>query len=121
MDKKLIPIGVEDFASIRVDNNYYVDKTQMIYDLVHDTKNAVTLFTRPRRFGKTLMMSMLDCFFNIQRKDGNELFDGLDIMKYPDFCKENMNQYPVIFISLKEQASTVRCCPDWKQEIIHRP
>ena len=102
MNKKLIPIGVEDFASIRIDNNYYVDKTQMIYDLVHDTKNAVTLFTRPRRFGKTLMMSMLDCFFNIQRKDGNELFDGLDIMKYPDFCKENMNQYPVIFISLKD-------------------
>lgn len=102
MDKKLIPIGVEDFASIRIDNNYYVDKTQMIYDLVHDTKNAVTLFTRPRRFGKTLMMSMLDCFFNIQRRDGNELFDGLDIMKYPDFCKENMNQYPVIFISLKD-------------------
>lgn len=102
MEKKLIPVGVEDFAAIRAKSSYYVDKTQMIYDLVHTRDNAVTLFTRPRRFGKTLMMSMLDCFFNIQRRDGNELFDGLDIMKYPDFCKENMNQYPVIFISLKD-------------------
>lgn len=102
MDKKRIPIGVEDFAAIRSKNSYYVDKTQMIYELVHDTDNAVTLYTRPRRFGKTLMMSMLDCFFNIQRNDGDSLFDGLDIMKYPDFCKENMNQYPVIFLSLKD-------------------
>ena len=102
MDKRLIPIGVEDFAAIRIKNSYYVDKTQLIYDLVHDTDNAVTLFTRPRRFGKTLMMNMFDCFFNIQRKDGDTLFDGLDIMKYPDFCKENMNQYPVIFLSMKD-------------------
>lgn len=100
--RKLIPVGVEDFAAIRAKNSYYVDKTHMIYELVNDTDNAVTLFTRPRRFGKTLIMSMLDCFFNVQRKNGNELFDGLDIMKYPDFCRENMNQYPVIFISLKD-------------------
>lgn len=102
MEKKLIPIGVEDFAAIHAKNGYYVDKTQMIYELVNEMNNAVTLLTRPRRFGKTLMMSMMDCFFNIERKDGKELFNGLDIMKYPVFCKENMNQYPVIFISLKD-------------------
>lgn len=95
-------MGVEDFAAIRAKDSYYVDKTHMIYELVHNTYNAVTLFTRPRRFGKTLMMSMLDCFFNIERNDGNELFKDLDIIQYSDFCKENMNQYPVIFISLKD-------------------
>jgi len=100
--KRKIPIGVEDFAAIRENNSYYVDKTQMIYELVHNTNNAVTLFTRPRRFGKTLTMSMLDCFFNIERSDGNELFQDLYIMQHPDFCKENMNHYPVIFISLKD-------------------
>ena len=102
MKKRKIPVGVEDFAAIRENNSYYVDKTQMIYELVHNTNNAVTLFTRPRRFGKTLTMSMLDCFFNIERSDGNELFQGLYIMQHPDLCKENMNHYPVIFISLKD-------------------
>ena len=102
MKKRKIPVGVEDFAAIRENNSYYVDKTQMIYELVHNTNNAVTLFTRPRRFGKTLTMSMLDCFFNIERSDGNELFQDLYIMQHPDLCKENMNHYPVIFISLKD-------------------
>ena len=102
MEKRRIPVGVEDFASIRAKNSYYVDKTKMIYELVNNTDTAVTLFTRPRRFGKTLMMSMLDCFFNIERNDGNELFKDLDITQYPDFCKENMNQYPVIFLTLKD-------------------
>ena len=80
MKKRKIPVGVEDFAAIRENNSYYVDKTQMIYELVHNTNNAVTLFTRPRRFGKTLTMSMLDCFFNIERSDGDELFQDLYIM-----------------------------------------
>lgn len=102
MERKNIPIGVEDFAMIRMDHDYYIDKTDLIYELVHNTKNAVTLFTRPRRFGKTLTMSMMDCFFSNQRHDGETLFAGLDIMKYPEFCKEYMNQYPVIFISLKD-------------------
>lgn len=102
MERKNIPIGVEVFATIRMDHDYYIDKTDLIYELVHNTKNAVTLFTRPRRFGKTLTMSMMDCFFSNQRNDGETLFAGLNIMKYPEFCKEYMNQYPVIFISLKD-------------------
>ena len=102
MERKNIPIGVEDFATILMDHDYYIDKTDLIYELVHNTKNAVMLFTRPRRFGKTLTMSMMDCFFSNQRNDGETLFAGLNIMKYPEFCKEYMNQYPVIFISLKD-------------------
>jgi len=100
--KKTIPVGVENFAMIREKDSYYVDKTELIYELVHDTDNAVTLFTRPRRFGKTLTMSMLDTFFNIHRRDGEKLFEGLDISKHSEFCREYMNQYPVIFLSLKD-------------------
>ena len=80
---------------------YYVDKTELIYELVHDTNNKVTLFTRPRRFGKTLMMSMMENFFSI-RKDSKSLFDNLDISKHKTFCKEWMNQYPVLFVSFKD-------------------
>jgi hypothetical protein len=72
-----------------------------MYELVHDTNNKVTLFTRPRRFGKTLMMSMMENFFSI-RKDSKSLFDNLDISKHKTFCKEWMNQYPVLFISFKD-------------------
>lgn len=100
--RKNIPIGVEDFAAIRIRDSYYIDKTNLLYELIQKTDNAVTLFTRPRRFGKTLTMSMMDCFFSNQRSDGETLFAGLNIMKYPEFCKEYMNQYPVIFISLKD-------------------
>ncbi|MBR6835696.1 MAG: AAA family ATPase, partial [Oscillospiraceae bacterium] len=102
MSKKTIPLGVEDFAMIRSRDSYYVDKTELIYELFHDTDKAVTQFTRPRRFGKTLTMSMLDTFFNIQRSDGEKLFEGLDISKHSEFCREYMNQYPVIFLSLKD-------------------
>ncbi len=119
MEKRKIPVGVEDFAAICENNSYYVDKTQMIYELVHNTNNAVTLFTRPRRFGKTLTMSMLDCFFNIERNDGNELFKDLYIMQHSDFCKENMNQYPVIFISLKDvEGETFKVAYDKLKDII---
>ena len=62
-----IPVGKENFEEIRREHSYYVDKTNLIYDLVNGTDNKVTLFTRPRRFGKTLMMSMLESFFSIQK------------------------------------------------------
>ena len=62
-----IPVGKEDFDEIRKDQSYYVDKTELIYDLLEKYDNKVTLFTRPRRFGKTLMMSMLESFFSIQK------------------------------------------------------
>ena len=100
MDFK-VGVGKSDFAELRESNNYYVDKTELIYELVHDTDNKVTLFTRPRRFGKTLMMSMLENFFTI-RKNSASLFEGLSITEHRNFCKEWMNQYPVLFISFKD-------------------
>ena len=100
MDVK-VGVGETDFADLRKENLYYVDKTEIIYELVHDTNNKVTLFTRPRRFGKTLMMSMMENFFSI-RKDSKDMFEGLAITNHEDFCREWMNQYPVLFISFKD-------------------
>ena len=96
-----IAVGGEFFDRLREDHCYYVDKTELIYDLVHGTNNSVTLFTRPRRFGKTLTMSMIENFFDI-RRDSKALFDGLNIMKHEEFCTEWMNQYPVLLITLKD-------------------
>ena len=96
-----VSVGEADFAALRKENAYYVDKTEIMYELVHDTKNKVTLFTRPRRFGKTLMMSMMENFFSI-RKDSKSIFEGLAITGHKDFCKEWMNQYPVLFVSFKD-------------------
>ncbi len=96
-----IPVGLEDFDEIRRNHNYYVDKTDFIYDLMEKTVNKVSLFTRPRRFGKTLMMSMMESFFSIQKGDSRDVFDGLNIMKHEAFCREWMNQYPVLFLTLK--------------------
>ena len=96
-----VSVGEADFAALRKEKAYYVDKTELIYELVNDTKNKVTLFTRPRRFGKTLMMSMMENFFSI-RKDSKALFDDLNIARHTSFCKEWMNQYPVLFVSFKD-------------------
>ena len=96
-----ISIGEANFAALREENAYYVDKTEIMYELVHDTRNKATLFTRPRRFGKTLMMSMMENFFSI-RKDSRGYFENLAIAKYEAFCKEWMNQYPVLFVSFKD-------------------
>ena len=100
MDFK-VGVGKSDFEELRQSGNYYVDKTELIYELVNDTDNKVTLFTRPRRFGKTLMMSMIENFFSI-RKDSKSIFEGLAITEHSDFCKEWMNQYPVLFVSFKD-------------------
>ena len=99
-----IGVGAEFFDRLREDKCYYVDKTELLYELVHDVDNAVTLFTRPRRFGKTLTMRMMESFFDIQR-DSRAVFDGLAIMKHEAFCTEWMNQYPVLFITLKDAES----------------
>ena len=96
-----IPVGKDDFKKIRINHSYYVDKSELIYELVDGTDNEVTLFTRPRRFGKTLMMSMMENFFSIQKGDSRDLFAGLNIMKHEAFCAEWMNQYPVLFLTLK--------------------
>ena len=98
MNTKL-PIGIEDFEKIRKENFYYVDKTNLINDILHNW-GEVNLFTRPRRFGKTLNMSMLKNFFEIGTD--KSIFDGLAISKEKELCEQHMGKYPVVFISLKE-------------------
>ncbi|MDE5700260.1 MAG: ATP-binding protein [Lachnospiraceae bacterium] len=96
-----VGVGESNFADLRESDKYYVDKTAIVYELVEETENKVTLFTRPRRFGKTLMMSMMSNFFSI-RKDSREIFEGLKITEYKEFCEKWMNQYPVLFLSFKD-------------------
>lgn len=96
-----VGVGKSDFEEIRKSDNYYVDKTDIMYELVEETDHKVTLFTRPRRFGKTLTMSMMLNFFSI-RKDSRSIFEGLKITEHKEFCEKWMNQYPVLFISLKD-------------------
>ncbi len=96
-----VGVGRSNFAALRRAGNYYVDKTELMYELVEETDNEVTLFTRPRRFGKTLMVSMMENFFDI-RKDSRKLFEGLQITRHRTFCENWLNQYPVLFISLKD-------------------
>ena len=95
-----IPVGVSDFSEIRKNNYYYVDKSALISQLLKNTATNVTLITRPRRFGKTLGMSMLANFFDI-RKDSKALFEGLEIANDSSLCSEWMNQCPTLFVSFK--------------------
>lgn len=95
-----LPVGIDSFEKIRLDECYYVDKSNIISRLL-EKGNEITLFTRPRRFGKTLMMSMLEHFFDIT-KNSNELFKGLNISGNADLCRKWMNQYPVLFLTLKD-------------------
>ena len=101
MKRLNIPVGVSNFEEIRKTGSYYVDKTGLIEELLKTFSTQVTLVTRPRRFGKTLGMSMLASFFDA-RKDSSELFEGLKIAENNKICREWMNQYPVIFLSLKD-------------------
>ena len=96
---KSIPFGIEDFKELRENDGYFVDKTVLIEDIVTDKTTKVFLFTRPRRFGKSLNMSMLDAFFNLKYK-GNTWFDGLKVSD-SERCSSEKNRYPVISISLK--------------------
>lgn len=96
-----IPVGISDFKEIRKNGYYYVDKTFLIKELLKTTATKVTLITRPRRFGKTMAMSMLATYFDI-RENSQDLFDGLEISKETDLYKEWMNQWPVVFLSLKD-------------------
>ena len=95
---KKIPVGIENFQDMRKFNFYYIDKTNLIEQLL-DNWSKVTLFTRPCRFGKTLNMSMLRSFFELGTD--KSLFDGLYISKNKELCEEHMGKYPVIFFSLK--------------------
>lgn len=98
---KLLPTGIENFKTMIDKSAYYVDKTNFIEDVLSE---QVVLYTRPRRFGKTLNMSMLYYFFSIKEKENAYLFDGLNILKNKDALKVQ-NKYPTIFISLKEMKS----------------
>lgn len=98
---KLLPTGIENFKTMIDKSAYYVDKTKFIEDVLSE---QVVLYTRPRRFGKTLNMSMLYYFFSIKEKENAYLFDGLNISKNKDALKVQ-NKYPTIFISLKEMKS----------------
>ena len=98
MERKKLPVGIENFEEFSAENFYYVDKTMFIAELIQNW-GKVNLFTRPRRFGKSLNMSMLKCFFEI---GGDQtLFDGLKITEEKSLCEEYMGQFPVISISLK--------------------
>ena len=95
-----IPVGISDFAKIRKYHYYYVDKTGLIADLLEKETAEVTLITRPRRFGKTMGMSMLANFFDI-RRDSQAMFEGLEIAQNTALCREWMNQWPMLFLSFK--------------------
>ena len=96
--RKKLPIGIDGFEKIRTNDFYYVDKTLFIKELLQNW-GEVNLFTRPRRFGKSLNMSMLKCFFEIGSDPA--LFDGLKIMQETELCEKYMGKFPVISISLK--------------------
>ncbi len=99
MEMKKLPIGIEFFENFKRDNYYYIDKTAFIRDLIN-TRGSVNLFTRPRRFGKSLNMDMLKTFFEIGTDPS--LFEGLEISKENELCVQYMGMYPVVSISLKD-------------------
>ena len=98
MTMKKLPVGIDSFEKLRKEDFYYVDKTGLIADLMANW-GEVNLFTRPRRFGKTLNMSMLKCFFEIG--SDKSIFDGLTISREKTLCETYMGKYPVVFVSLK--------------------
>lgn len=99
--RKRIPIGIENFEEIRQGEFYYIDKTVWIKELLQNP-GKVNLFTRPRRFGKTLYMSMLRCFFECGKDNRKRLFDGLAISKNQELCASYMGKFPVIAVSFKD-------------------
>ena len=100
-NKLYIPVGISDFKKIRENDYYYIDKSGLIKELLKRESAEVTLIIRPRRFGKTMGMSMLAHFFDI-RSDNRRLFDGLEITRDEVLCGAWMNQYPVVFLTLKD-------------------
>lgn len=116
--KKMIPVGIEDFKAIRTEDYYYIDKTMLIQDLLQ-SRGYVNLFTRPRRFGKSLNMSMLRYFFEIGTDP--TLFDGLAISSETALCEKYLGQFPVVSISLKDvDGLTFEAARDEAARIISR-
>lgn len=117
-EMRMLPIGVDSFEKIRKNHYYYVDKTKLIEQIIHNF-SEVTLFTRPRRFGKTLNMSMLKCFLEIGADPS--LFDGLYISSNRELCEKYMGKYPVIFLSLKSiEGSDYTSAKDEFVELVSR-
>lgn len=108
-NRKTLKIGRSDFGLIVRNGHYFIDKTMLIYDF-YNNANDIILFPRPKRFGKTLNLSMIEHFFDIQKTDSKVLFSEFEIVKQKEFCKEHQNKYPVINISLKNVKET-----DWKK------
>lgn len=102
-EKEKLPMGIEDFEEMRTMGYYYIDKTGLIRTLLENF-GKVNLFTRPRRFGKTLNMSMLKYFFEMGTN--RALFQGLEIAKEKELCQEHMGKFPVLAISLKNAEGT---------------
>lgn len=98
MQKKILPLGIENFEKMIQEDYYYIDKTGLITELLKN-QSEVTLFTRPRRFGKSLNMSMLKSFFSVH--SNKRLFDGLQVAQEKELCEKYMGKFPVILISLK--------------------
>ena len=96
-----IRASYDSFRELREDQAYYIDKTEVLQDYLVESFEKAMLFARPRRFGKTVTMTMIRDFLDI-RQDSREIFEGLQIMQHPDTVRDFMNQYPVVFISLKE-------------------
>ena len=117
--KKAVPVGIEDFERIVREDYYYVDKTQLIEELLIN-RAPVTIFTRPRRFGKTLNMSMIKYFFDVKNKEENKkLFENLKI--YNSEYMSEQGKYPVIFISLKDlKGNTWEECIESIKDIMHK-
>ena len=101
MKTVILPLGESDFKEIREQNLFFIDKTSLICDLLAQKGTKVFLFTRPRRFGKSLALSMLSSFFDIT-KDSGKLFEGLEISEDRELCKKWMNKYPTILVSFKD-------------------
>jgi len=123
VNKKLrpLPIGIDSFSDLRNGGYYYADKSLFIQELIDAGQSKVTLIPRPRRFGKTLNMTMLKCFFENEREESlsqKALFEGLAISQY-DYCMKHQKQYPVIFLTFKEiKSSNWISCYDKLQQSI---
>ena len=101
MESTGIGIGISDFKALRMRKNYFIDKTMYIKDII-DNQSGVVLVTRPRRFGKTLNMSMLKYFFDCDVKDSKELFEGLKIMEQGEKYTSKLGIYPSIYLTMKD-------------------
>ncbi len=117
---KTLKIGRSDFELIVKNGYYFVDKTKLIYDF-YNNANDILLIPRPKRFGKTLNLSMIEHFFDIQKPESKKLFSEFEISKHKDFCKKHQNKYPVINISLKsiKESNWEKCLNKFKIEIFN--